>query len=699
MKPLKIMFLAPHLSTGGMPAFLLKRIEALKENTNCEICVVEYQCYSMDFVTHRDQIQKLVMFHTLYENKMELFDMIDSWKPDIIHIDEMSERLNPEVIEKLYDENRQYRIVETCHDISFKPEDKIYIPDAYAFCTSYHLQTFKINEGYKAVIEFPIDRAYADVNSRRIAKHFACSILDLDPDKKHVVNIGIWAPWKNQAEGLEIARKYPEFMFHFVGNQAENFKNYWEPLMVNLPPNVIIWGESNKTDTFLAAADIFMFNSTWECNPLVLKEAISYGLPIAARNLPQYMGKYKDYVSGETSTGTFKLEMPIYNIPTNNTTKDFGINHFTLYKKIMNNKIPAFKQNQPSYRITHHYVNGPCVQIEGHSSADFRVEFWDKENLVYADTIKTGHWTKANREYYTDWSIRVYKNEKLVDSIEFSLNNKRVFIAFDSSSLGDTIAWIPYVEEFRKKHNCKAIVSTFKNFLFEDVYPELEFVSPGTTVENIYAMYKIGWFYDSNKEPVLPNTIPLQATACNILGLEYKEIKPKILSSELQKTKSPYITIATNSTAGCKFWTRENWQEVINYLYNKGYQVYNMSLEDNPFENCSVLDSKNLDITISCIKESEFFIGLSSGLSWLAWGLDKEVIMIANFTNAEHEFKCHRPVDTTVCNSCWNNKNFRFDKGDWNWCPIHKGTDRQFECQKAISPEMVIDKIKTILQP
>jgi hypothetical protein len=40
---------------------------------------------------------------------------------------------------------------------------------------------------------------------------------------------------------------------------------------------------------------------------------------------------------------------------------------------------------------------------------------------------------------------------------------------------------------------------------------------------------------------------------------------------------------------------------------------------------------------------------------------------------------------------------FKFDKGDWFWCPEHKGTERQFECHKSITPEMVIDKIKHLL--
>ena len=67
-----------------------------------------------------------------------------------------------------------------------------------------------------------------------------------------------------------MARKLPHVQFHFVGNQAGNFKEYWEPLMENVPNNVKIWGERSDTDLFLQAADVFMFNSTWECNPLVL---------------------------------------------------------------------------------------------------------------------------------------------------------------------------------------------------------------------------------------------------------------------------------------------------------------------------------------------------------------------------------------------------------------------------------------------
>ena len=692
-QPLKIMFLAPHLSTGGMPQFLLKRIEALQANTDVEIFVVEYQCHGIDYVVQRNQIMDIVdpHFHTLWEDKMKLFDIIDGWQPDVIHIDEMSERMDREMITKLYSPSRKYRIVETCHDISFVPETKMFTPDAYAFCTPYHVDTFANLDGYKEVIEYPIDKEPVSKTLKRQYKE----LLGMSLGGRHVINVGLWTPGKNQAEGLEIARKYPNVMFHFIGNQAGNFKHYWEPLMKDLPENVKIWGERNDIHHFMLAADVFMFNSTWECNPIVLKEAVSYGLPIIAKNLPQYKDMYTNYI-----TESVDLNSPIlgllmkYDVPTDNTHEVFGKIHANLYSHVMS--VIPHKNKINDYNITQHFVGQPFLEITGTSTSEFYVEFYDGEKLVHYDKIKCNHWIKLSREYYTKWQTIVYKDGVEVYNKFLNLEGRRVYIAFDSSSLGDTIAWMPYVEEFRCLHNCEVIVSTFKNFLFEKEYPMLEFVAPGTVVNNIYGMYKIGWFYNEHKEPTLPNTIPLQQTATNILGLPYKEIKPR-LAYKKSHEQGMYITIATNSTAGCKFWTRENWQEVINYLHGQGYTVRNTSLEKNPFDNCQGLLDTSMTNTMRVIDESKFFIGLSSGLSWLAWGLGKEVIMISNFTDKHHEFECLRPVNTNVCHGCWNDPKYKFDKGDWDWCPVNKNTENQFICQKSITPDMVIEQIKTLI--
>ena len=698
MSKLKVLYLAPHLSTGGMPAFLLKTIETLKDDF--DIHVVEYACHSLDYVVQRNAIIDIVgnNFTTLHEDKMKLFDVINEWKPDVIHIHEPAERLDSRMIAKLYDNNRTYRIVETCHDVSFKPdEEKIYHPDYYAFCTPYHVDTFGKMPSMYSIIEFPID----DNTISKEESYEAKMYLGMNLKMKHVVNVGLWTPGKNQGEMLELAKQMPDVGFHFVGNQAGNFEHYWGPLMNDIPDNVKIWGERDDVDMFLDAADVFMFNSTWECNPLVLREAISYGKKIIARDLPQYKNMFTRYITNldprklKNQLEDLLIDNTTYEILANNTTGNFRNKLMSLYRVVT--EFDIMKNDVKDYKIGQHFVGQPFIEVTGTSDSDFTIEFYDGEKLFHRDVVKANHWVRLNREYFVKWTTKVYKDGELVYTNVLDYTDKRVYIAFDSSSLGDTIAWMPYVEEFKNKHNCKVIVSTFKNFLFESEYPDIEFVEPGVVVPNVYGMYKLGWFYDANKEPVLPNTIPLQQAATNILGLEYTEIRPEIIGKEESVVLNKYVTIATNSTAGCKFWTREGWQEVINYLHEQEYLVFNTSLESNPFDNCQTLIDTRLPRTISAIYNSEFFIGLSSGLSWLAWALEKPVVMISNFTEANHEFSCHRVTNTNVCHGCWNDPQYKFDKGDWDWCPVHKGTDRQFECHTQITPEMVITEIKKLL--
>ena len=689
-KPLKILFLAPHLSTGGMPAFLLKRIQALQTYADVSIQVVEYECYSKDYVVQRDEIIKLTGLYTLNEDKMRIFKVVEEFKPDIIHIDEMSERLDPKMVRRLYSPDRKYRIVETCHDVSFNPSEKIFTPDAYAFCSPYHLDTFANVDGYREVIEFPIDNYRVSEDDCYEAK----IALGMNLKMKHVVNVGLWTPGKNQGEMLELARQMPNIGFHFVGNQAGNFEDYWKPLMKDLPGNVKIWGERDDAKYFLMAADIFMFNSTWECNPLVLREAISYGKKIIARDLLQYKNMFTRYI---TTLDPIKLKGQVedmltdhtnYHILTNNTTEDFVKNHISLYKKAMS-VIPS-KKPINDYNIIQHFVGQPFLEITGTSDSVFDVEFHDCEKLtlVHYDTIKCNHWIKLNREYYTRYQTIVYKDGVEVYNNILNLENRRVYIAFDSSSLGDTLAWIPYVEEFRKKHNCHIIVSSFWNRILD--YPHIEFVEPGTTANNLYAMYKIGLFYNTFKEPVFPNSVPLQQVITNILGLNFIEIIPNVTFTHKEIYSYDYVTIATNSTAQCKFWQREDWQILINWLNKQGYKVINVSKEKNEFENCIQIEDTSIDNTMSIIYNAKFQVSLSSGLSWMAYALNTYVFMISNFTNKDYEFtkNCTRIVDTSVCHDCWSEH--RLDASNWNWCPRNKN----FECHTSINAEKVIQKIK-----
>ena len=348
-------------------------------------------------------------------------------------------------------------------------------------------------------------------------------------------------------------------------------------------------------------------------------------------------------------------------------------------------------------------LDGYFIELNTNIDNLFQVEVYDdKENLVYTTQLTSGMYSKLSRKYYTRWKTKIHL-EEITFEHEFNLENSRVFIVFESSSLGDTLAWIPYCEEFRKKHNCHVIVSSFMNSMFEDQYPEIEFVGRGVVVPNIKALYRLGWFYDRDKEPEEPNTIPLQKAATNILGLDFKEIRPKLSFIPAERPiKEKYITIGMSTTAGCKEWSHPNgWQSLINYLTDRGYKV--AVIQKEPFSNIeNVLDwtgDKPLHERMNQIHHSEFYIGLGSGLSWLAWSVNKHVVMISNFSEDGHEFTNNttRITNPLVCNGCWNNPNFKFDKGDWYWCPTHKGTDRQFECHKSITADMVIEQIQHLL--
>ena len=677
MKKIKLLYLMPHCSTGGMPQFVLKRIQTLLDYTDAfEIFVIEYHDYGKHFPVQRNQLIELLgnNFISLQENKMRVMEIIRTEEIDIVHLDEMPELMdNDRLFKDLYRNDRKWYIVETCHNSSFRPDtDKRFHPDLYSFCTPWHEDIFGNMDAQFVTIPYPIDKK----------DNFAVK------EGKHVLNVGLWTSGKNQGEGIEIARKYPNMTFHFVGNQASNFSDYWLPLMKDLPPNVIVWGERKDIDTFMEMADIFMFNSTLELNPLVLRHAIEYGLPIVARKLPQYAGIYDDYINPiDTDLNTLKSN---YIIPTDNTSLTFALRHEEAYKKLL--ELPIHQQK---VKFIQHFVDQPFFEIKGVSDSDYRVVFYDGEGVIqYENTIKSNHWVKLNRQYFTNWTTKVFENGEMVYANYLHLNGKRVYIAFESKSLGDTIAWMPYVEEFRKKHQCTVICSTFWNSLFD--YPEIEFAEPGSVVPNLYALYRIGYFDNLDKLPLKPVTIPLQKVATTILGLDFQEMIPTLAYKPKVAKMGKYVTIATNSTSGMKFWTKEGWQELINWLVSDGYEVYNVSLEPNPFDNCTQITTPSLQSKMDWIAGSEFMICLSSGLGWLANAMGKHTFMIANFTEEWNEFtnNCTRIVKKDVCHGCWNNPNFKFDAGNWNYCPIFQGSDRQFECQNSITSDMVIEKIK-----
>ena len=100
-KRVKVLFITPHLSTGGCPQYLLKKLETFKDMNPF---VVEFSFLGDAYVIQRNKIKELVKdnFYSLQDNKDELLDIIDKIHPDIIHFEEIPETfISPLILEKI----------------------------------------------------------------------------------------------------------------------------------------------------------------------------------------------------------------------------------------------------------------------------------------------------------------------------------------------------------------------------------------------------------------------------------------------------------------------------------------------------------------------------------------------------------------------------------------------------------------------
>lgn len=151
----------------------------------------------------------------------------------------------------------------------------------------------------------------------------------------------------------------------------------------------------------------------------------------------------------------------------------------------------------------------------------------------------------------------------------------------------------PYIVDFVKKHSCKVIFSSFHNNFFEGLedYKDIKFITPGTS-HTCYGLYRIGWFkkdntwIDFDRYPNRVNTIPLQQTSSDILGLEYKELNYGLNLPILKRPiKEKYVVFGPNATPGCKEWSYENWV-TLSELFNKiNYKVVTLTSKEFKIKN------------------------------------------------------------------------------------------------------------------
>lgn len=404
------------------------------------------------------------------------------------------------------------------------------------------------------------------------------------------------------------------------------------------------------------------------------------------------------------------------------------------------------------------YMKHPSGDFEYDFANGFRIHFLTEDiayhlcvsdkngNVIFTRVILPEKDTiyAYSKVYYIDYAVSVARYEYCVPEnppfaiLKYNPDNKpiNIFISynFKRSGLGDSIAWLNSCLYFAEKYpkakinvvlNDNSLEYFFNNYTNLKDYKNITLINYIDALETpAYANYFIAYFnlatLNDSKERYnyykVSNCFDgLLKAGLDILGIDeidgYKE-KPKlkIINIERKKPKKPYVCIASSASSFYKRWlNKDGWVKVIDYLKSIGYDVYDIDKFNMEQYNSLIIagippnaidDTGNIPIhkRVERIINADFFIGLGSGLSWVAWLCDIPIVLISGFSKPKSEFYTpYRVINYNVCNGCWNELNH-----DWkanSCCPIY-GNNLNHEkfliCSFAIRSESVIKTINKI---
>ena len=314
-------------------------------------------------------------------------------------------------------------------------------------------------------------------------------------------------------------------------------------------------------------------------------------------------------------------------------------------------------------------------------------------------------------KYFIRWHIEIYLDGRKIFTHTLNLRDREVLIHFPKIGMGDIISMLPYVEEFRRRNGCRisVLMPEYLREFTKHVYPK--FLHVETIDGDYYAKYQLSMPMNDSGIPMWQTNVknyPMGRMAGVALGSNKIAQKNIFHPTKMPVTEDPYVCIAVQASNPKKSWLYPGgWDIVIDYLKDLGLRVFCIDRD----KVCSLKDS---DITIkmpegaedftgnrpimdraNMLYHAEFFIGMGSGLAWIADAVNCPTVLISGFSQDWAEFYTpYRVINRLVCHGCFNDVRTNFIKKK---CPYHEGTPRELECQKSISPKQVIAAINKLL--
>ena len=307
-------------------------------------------------------------------------------------------------------------------------------------------------------------------------------------------------------------------------------------------------------------------------------------------------------------------------------------------------------------------------------------------------------------KFFVRWEFLLWLDGNLVVRHVYDTDKRRVHFYFSGVGMGDAIVLFPYVEEFRRKWRCRVscTVAPYLQELVQLYLPQVECCQPPI---GSYATYFPAMSLNPAFCPENICTMPMEKIGRQIFGLDCAE-KIIFRPTKPRQIAEPYVCIAAQASTVTKTWLNpDGWASVVEYIKRLGCRVLCIDRDREQTDHGLTMKmpvgaedfTGNLPLSerVNLLAYAEFFIGVSSGLSWLAWATDCPAILISGMTAHWAEFSApYRVVNRSICHGCRNDVTIQTPDPDG--CSLD-GTERAFECSRKISARQVNQTIDRLI--
>lgn len=311
-------------------------------------------------------------------------------------------------------------------------------------------------------------------------------------------------------------------------------------------------------------------------------------------------------------------------------------------------------------------------------------------------------------KYFIPWQVEAEFGGRPVLRHRFNPAGRKVHFNFNAA-MGDTLAFLPYLPVYRNIYGgqLSARLEAGLQDFARRCCPWLEFseLVPEDAYAAFYCMFMSKGTYVL--APLDSREIPLWQMGRLIMGLTQARTRLPWPRGP-RKIREPYVCIAVQASDVAKTWQYPGgWEEIVGELRELGYRVLciDRERENSDYgltarvpegaEDCT--GSRPLVERAELLAHAEFFIGLGSGLAWLANAVGCPVVMIGGFSRPWYEFpEAYRVGNVRLCNGCFNDPELDYKEGV---CQRQSHADESFlVCSRLLSPREVWRAITELLQ-